>query len=118
MKNPNYQQEDSQYDFLHSVAINVANIEQTVEWYKTSFSCKVCYQDKATAMIEFANVKLLLFLPSQQPPHIGLIREDAASFGEIKKQRTGELATFVSDPTGNRVKLVMPSETLEDENTA
>ena len=88
------------------ISLCVADIKQAVHWYTTSFSCKVLYQEQTEALLEFANTKLQLILPSQQPPHLGFKREDAETFGELRQQLDGSLSTFISDPTGNIVEII------------
>ena len=88
------------------IAINVADLQQSIQWYTGSFDCEVLYEDQTQAIIQFANVKLSLILPSREPGHIALEREDANTFGELRKRREGIESTFISDPTGNRVEIV------------
>lgn len=93
---------------VNHVAIWVADIESSVKWYTSSFSCEVVTQNLTHAVLRFENITVKLFLPSQQPPHLGYEKSDAASFGEIFKESDGVEQTFISDPTGNPVALVLP----------
>lgn len=103
-------------DSLHHIALTVADIEQSVEWYTTSFHCEVLYHERTEAMIQFDNIRLQLFLPSQQPPHIACVRSDAKTFGELREHRDGMQSTFVADPTGNVVELIQKED--ENENSS
>ena len=87
-------------DQLHHVSINVADIESSVNWYKTSFNCDIIKIATTFAMIEFNNIILTLVLPSQNPPHIAIEREDAETLGELRIQNEGLSSTFISDPSG------------------
>lgn len=100
------QPEDSRLDEIDHVAVNVADIENSVRWYLTSFSCTVERQEKTFAILRFRNLKLVLILPSQQRGHVGYKKTDAASFGEITERTDGIKSTFVADPTGNIVELI------------
>ena len=93
-------------DTIHHIAIQVANLQEAINWYTSSFRCKLVHQDKREAILEFENTKLLLTLPSMQQRHIAFRREDAESFGELRPQTDGSQGTAVSDPTGNIVKII------------
>lgn len=94
------------------ITINVANIEQSIAWYQSSFSCEVVFQSTTQAQLAFANVKVSLVLPSQQRPHLALLKPDAASFGSLRQQPEGIHSTMVSDPTGNIIELVSEIEPI------
>ena len=97
---------NSSLDTIHHVAIAVADIEESLRWYKSSFSCEVSYRDATQAILQFANVRLVLVLPSQERTHVGYVRDDAETLGELFEQKDGTFATFVADPSGNPVKIV------------
>ncbi len=97
-------------DRVHHLAINVADIEKSVQWYQTSFFCKVIQQDQQQAILQFENLRISLLLPSREPEHVAFYRADAKLFGELRKQADGLLQTIISDPTGNIVKLVCSAE--------
>ncbi len=46
-------------DTIDHIAIQVQNIEKSVEWYKNNFKCKIIYSDKTWAFIQFKNTKLI-----------------------------------------------------------
>jgi catechol 2,3-dioxygenase-like lactoylglutathione lyase family enzyme len=91
---------------INHVTICVANIEQAVNWYQSSFVCELIKYEPTFAVLEFANMNLVLSLPSLERPHIAFNRENAESFGELKEMRDGSLGTYIADPTGNIVELV------------
>ncbi len=97
---------------IDHLVVLVADLEQSIHWYTTSFSCEVIYTTRTLAVLQFKNIKLVLSLPSEQRPHIAYKTETAHEFGEIFEQ--GDLchSTFVADPTGNLVELV--SKSIED----
>ena len=47
-------------DKIHHIAVQVADISKSVEWYKTKFSCEVDYVDSSWALLKFANISLAL----------------------------------------------------------
>lgn len=98
--------ENNNLDFVHHLAINVADIERSINWYQKSFNCKVVYQDKTQAVLEFANVRLVLVLPSLEPVHLGFTRKDAKTLGTLRERAMGINSTFISDPTGNVVEII------------
>lgn len=93
-------------DRMDHVAVAVKNIQNAIEWYRQRFSCRVLYQDETWAMIEFANIKLALVLPSQHPGHLSFISPRASEFGELKLHRDGTRSVYVTDPDGNSVELL------------
>lgn len=97
-------------DSIHHVAISVPDIAQAVDWYRANFRCSVSYQDDTWAMLDFANLKLALVIPSQHPPHLGLISPAAESFGELKRHRDGTRSIYIADPAGNPVEILAPIE--------
>ena len=84
-------------DRMHHIAINVADIEQAVNWYTTSFNCELVFSDAQQAVLRFSNIELHLVLPSSHQPHSAFIRDDAGSFGELREQALGIKSTFLAD---------------------
>ncbi len=98
--------QENQLDEIDHVAVVVADIENSVAWYTSSFACEVEMLDKTVAVLRFRNLKLVLVLPSQQRAHVGYKKSDAATYGEITPRPDGISSTFVADPTGNMVELI------------
>jgi catechol 2,3-dioxygenase-like lactoylglutathione lyase family enzyme len=93
-------------DEIHHLAINVVDLEQAVKWYTSSFSCVLESSEESFAVLRFANLRLVLVLPSQQQPHLGFEREDAQAFGELRFRLDGMLSSFLSDPSGNPIEII------------
>lgn len=93
-------------DRMDHVAVPVRNIHNAIEWYRQRFSCNVLYRDESWAMIEFANIRLALVLPSQHPGHLSFVSPRASEFGELKLHRDGTRSVYVTDPDGNSVELL------------
>lgn len=96
----------SELTTIHHLAINVANLEKSIQWYRTSFNCELISQEKTEAVLQFANLRLVLVLPSQEPGHAAYGKDNAEAFGELRKRSDGVESTFVADPTGNVVEIV------------
>ncbi|MBI1362473.1 MAG: VOC family protein [Proteobacteria bacterium] len=94
------------YDRLDHVAIQVEDIAKAVAWYTEKFRVKVTYQDATWALLTFENASLALVVADQHPPHISVLREDAASFGPLKPHRDGTASIYLSDPDGNQVEVL------------
>ena len=93
-------------DSIDHVAIPVANIRDSVEWYTRTFQCEVRYQDDTWALLGFANMRLALVIPEQHPAHIGLVSDEAERFGQLKTHRDGTRSCYVEDPGGNAVEIL------------
>jgi catechol 2,3-dioxygenase-like lactoylglutathione lyase family enzyme len=103
-------------DTLHHVALSVQDIDQAIAWYTTHFDCRVSYRDSTWALLQFANLSLALVLPGQHPPHVGLLRDDAARFGPLVTHRDGSRSIYLNDPSGNAVE-VLEATSLKPEKT-
>lgn len=95
-------------DSLHHVAIPVADLKRAIQWYATSFRCEVIFEEETQAILQFSNVRIVLVMPSQQPPHVAFPKVDAHRFGELMVRKDGTISTYLSDPTGNVVELIAP----------
>lgn len=95
-------------DKIDHIAVQVADVKQSVDWYTSNFACTIKYQDDTWAYLEFANIKLALVVPGQHPEHLAFIRQDAETFGELKTHRDGTQSCYVKDPAGNAVEIMKP----------
>jgi len=96
-------------DTMDHVAISVANVAETVNWYEQHFQCKVAYQDDTWALVEFANIRLAFVLPSQHPDHFAVLG-DPSVYGQPKKHRDGTSSVYIQDPNGNNVEILALAE--------
>ena len=92
-------------DTMDHVAVTVADIGETVDWYRQHFQCKVAYQDETWALVEFANIRLAFVLASQHPDHFAMIGNPSA-YGEPKRHRDGTSSVYIQDPNGNNVEIL------------
>ena len=88
------------------LVVMVSDLEQSISWYTTSFKCELVHHGKTLAVLKFSNLNIVLSLPSEQRPHLGILKEDAENFGEVSEQSDLCASTFISDPSGNPVELV------------
>jgi catechol 2,3-dioxygenase-like lactoylglutathione lyase family enzyme len=100
------EQAQAALDAIHHVAISVQDIATAVRWYTQHFQCKVVYQDETWAMLEFANLKLALVIPSQHPPHLAFLSPEAEKHGELKTHRDGTRSVYIADPAGNAIEVL------------
>ena len=95
-------------DAVDHVALSVTDIREALDWYHRHFQCDVLYQDDTWALVQFSNIKLALVIPSQHPPHLGLVTPKAADFGALKPHRDGTRSVYITDPAGNSLELLAP----------
>jgi extradiol dioxygenase family protein len=93
-------------DNIHHLALQVDNIEQSLRWYASNFSCEIIYQDETWALLKFGNISLALVLPNQHPSHFAVIRENVESYGLPMKHRDGTSSVYIKDPSGNNIEML------------
>ncbi|MBU6451939.1 MAG: VOC family protein [Cyanobacteria bacterium REEB67] len=101
---------DANLDKIDHIAIEVQDLDKTVEFYLQTFKAKVIYRDDTWAFLRFANIKLAFVVPSQHPPHIAFISERAEEFGQLKTHRDGTRSIYVKDPSDNTIEIMAPLE--------
>src|SRR5664279_2234615 len=108
-------------DTMDHVAIEVHDIRLALDWYLRSLKCELLYQDATWALLQLANIKLALVLPSQHPAHLGFFRPDAADFGPLTPHRDGTQSVYLNDPDGNSIEFLLqvpkPAQDLEQQGT-
>jgi len=98
-------------DKIHHIAIQVKNIQESVDWYKENFDVEVSYQDKTWAMINFENTALALVTPEEHPFHFAIETKQVESFGTPKKHRDGTSSVYIKDIDGNNLEMLeLPDE--------
>lgn len=93
-------------DTVDHIAIQVSNIQETLDWYNKHFKIVIEYQDQSWAYIKFANIHLALVVAGQHPQHLGFCVEDASKYGELTAHRDGTKSVYVHDPAGNPVEFI------------
>ena len=97
-------------DKIHHIAIQVADISESVEWYKKNFEVEVSYQDETWAMIDFENTSLALVMPEEHPFHFAIESKQAEIYGDLKKHRDGTASVYIRDIDGNNVEMIKLDE--------
>lgn len=100
--------DQTELDSIDHVAIEATNVPDAVGWYRERFQCEVSYEDDTWALLQFANTRLALVVPSQHPPHLGFVSRKAESFGPLQVHRDGTRSIFVKDSSGNAVEILAP----------
>ena len=102
-------------DHIHHIAITVQDINETLGWYVTNFSCAVDYCDESWALLRFQNIALALVRPDQHPPHFAVTRDDVTPYGQPVLHRDGTRSVYIQDPSGNRIEMLrLADEVLVD----
>ncbi|GDX39294.1 hypothetical protein LBMAG20_15090 [Methylocystaceae bacterium] len=97
-------------DNIHHLALQVDDIEQSLSWYTSKFSCEIVYQDESWVLLKFSNISLALVLPNQHPSHFAVISENLEIYGLPKRHRDGTSSVYIKDPSGNNVEMLKLSE--------
>ena len=97
-------------DNIHHLALQVDDIEQSLRWYESNFSCEIIYQDKSWALLRFGNISLALVLPNEHPQHFAVIRENVQDYGAPKAHRDGTSSVYIKDPSGNNIEMLKLAE--------
>ncbi len=102
-------EQNTSLDAIDHIAIQVANIQEALDWYGKHFKCTIEYQDNSWAYIKFANIHLALVVASQHPNHLAFIVDNAAKYGSLQTHRDGTKSVYVDDPAGNTIEFVESS---------
>jgi catechol 2,3-dioxygenase-like lactoylglutathione lyase family enzyme len=99
------------------VAINVADIARSVDWYTTQIGAEVIYQDATWAFLKAGGTKIALTVADQHPPHMAFDigpNPPAEFFRVAKVHRDGSVSRYVSDPDGNAIEWIhYPEEAVK-----
>jgi catechol 2,3-dioxygenase-like lactoylglutathione lyase family enzyme len=91
------------------VALNVAGIQRSVEWYRIHCGAEVLYQDETWALLRAGGAKIALTLHSEHPGHLAfdIGPEPPAEFlAKGKWHRDGSISRYVTDPDGNAIEWI------------
>ncbi|MGE3822039.1 MAG: VOC family protein [Isosphaeraceae bacterium] len=91
------------------VALNVAEIARSVDWYRETVQAEVLYQDATWAFLKVGGTKLALTLRDQHPAHIAFDVGSAppeSFFKGAKTHRDGSVSRYVNDPDGNAIEWI------------
>lgn len=92
---------------LDHIAINVKDIQKSINWYVTRLSATVDYCDTTWAMLDCSGTKVALTISDQHPPHIGFTVDNIEDLpGPAKYHRDGSAYVYKEDPDGNTVEYI------------
>ena len=94
---------------LDHIAIQVEDINLSIEWYQEKFNnIEIQYSDATWAMILIGTTKLALTVADLHPPHIAFEIQNLSEFptGEIKHHRDGSAYIYIKDPSGNIIEYI------------
>ena len=91
---------------LDHVALNVKNIQTSIDWYVENLGCQVDYSDETWALLSIGGTKIALTLPEQHPPHVAFAADSLSLFpdGKIREHRDGSKYLYIVDPDGNTIE--------------
>lgn len=93
-------------DEIDHIAIQVKDIDKSLNWYLENFNCKKLYSDKTWAFIEFNNIKLALVTKEQHPFHFAVINNSIHLEKNVQKHRDNSISKYINDPDGNKIELI------------
>ena len=93
-------------DKIDHIAIQVDNIQESLNWYLENFKCKKIYSDRTWAFIEFNNIKLALVDKKQHPNHFAIIDTKIILDVNSKKHRDGSISKYINDIDNNKIELI------------
>ena len=96
---------------IDHVAVNVSNIEDSVNWYLKNLNAKIEYVDETWAMLNINGSKIALILKEEHPPHIAIkVSPDelksAAKNSKIKTHRDGSSYVYLKDLDSNHIEYI------------
>jgi len=93
-------------DNVDHIAIQVKDIDESLNWYLTKFKCKKIYSDNTWAFIEFNNIKLALVTTTQHPSHFAIINNKIDLNENSVKHRDGSISKYIKDIDDNHIELI------------
>ena len=93
-------------DKIHHIAIEVKDIQASIDWYRENTKCEISYQDETWALLNYDNISLALVLPKMHPPHIAFEKYNAEDYGTLVPHRDGTSSVYIKDPSNNSVEIL------------
>ena len=94
------------FDTIDHIAIQVKDINESLEWYKKRFKCREIYSDSTWAFIEFKNTKLALVTKTQHPPHFCILDNKLKFDKDTTEHRDGSISKYIKDYDGNFIEII------------
>lgn len=93
---------------FHHAAISVENVAIAIQWYTSTLSASVLYEDDTWALLEIGDTRIALVIPEEHPPHLAFEWSGAGDFGSLVDHRDGTSSLYIEDPFGNKIELMEP----------
>ncbi len=94
-------------DQLDHIAIQVKDIQKSLDWYLNNFKCEELYSDKTWAFIKFENIKLALVTNSEHPPHFAILsKKIKLNQKSVIEHRDKSISKYIKDLDGNYLELI------------
>jgi len=93
-------------DIIDHIAIQVNNIQDSLNWYIKNFKCNILYSDDTWAFIEFSNTKLALVTHIEHPPHVAILDNYLKINNKVIRHRDGSYSRYLQDLDGNYIELI------------
>ena len=97
-------------DSIDHIAIQVEDVDKSLNWYLKKFKCKKIYSDNTWAFIEFNNIKLALVTEEQHPTHFAVINNKINLDKNSAKHRDGSISKYIKDIDDNHIELIKYKE--------
>ncbi len=92
---------------LDHIAVNVKDIDKSIDWYIKNLAAEILYRDDSWAMLNCDGTKLALTISAQHPPHIAFCVDNIKQIPGIPKyHRDGSAYVYTSDPDGNTIEYI------------
>ena len=93
---------------FHHAAVSVDDVAVGVQWYTSTLSACVLYQDETWALLAVGDTRIALVIPGEHPPHLAFEWSGAEDFGPLVGHRDGTASLYIEDPFGNKIELMEP----------
>tara|TARA_B100000941_G_scaffold154426_1_gene109486 strand:- start:13525 stop:13833 length:309 start_codon:yes stop_codon:yes gene_type:complete len=94
-------------DKIDHIAIQVDDINESLNWYLKNFKCEKIYSDETWAFIKFHNTKLALVTNTEHPPHFAILDTNLnIEDNKVVKHRDGSYSKYAKDLDGNFLEYI------------
>ena len=101
-------------DIIDHIAIRVADLKESEEWYLDHLNAEVTFRDQKYIRLKVGNTNIALIDQAYYPwAHIGVLVEDKNDLpdtGSRVEHRDGTIGVYVKDPSGNYIEYIWYSE--------
>ena len=101
-------------DIIDHIAIRVANLKESEEWYLDHLKAEVTFRDRKYIRLKVGNTNIALIDEVYYPwAHIGVLvkdKDDLPDIGSRIEHRDGTIGVYVKDPSGNYIEYIWYSE--------